>query len=133
MSELLYKVENMAQFIELYDDMVHVQMPLALAHVIKLKDITDVDFRRANFFMSGKLTIKYRENGVNESVYYPFNFMFNDGMIGLVTKMSEIRDKLSGVTPDVVVKEVIKVRCPFCGGLMGEHDDICPVCGRPQT
>jgi len=40
MSELLFKVENMAQFIELYDDELHVQMPLAIMQVIKLKDIT---------------------------------------------------------------------------------------------
>lgn len=132
MSELLMKVEMMSQFVELYEDEVHVQMPLALMHVIKLKDITDIEFRRANFFMAGKMTIKYREKGVNESVYYPFNFMFNDGMLALVNLINERRGIVEE-KPDVIYKEVIKVRCPYCGGLMDEHSEICPVCGRPQT
>lgn len=128
MTELLYKVENMAQYIELYDDRVHVQMPLAVKQVIMLKDITDVEFRRASFFMSGKLVIKYRQNGVNESAYYPYNFMFNDGMMGLVTKMNELRatEKAEGA------EVVIKVRCRDCGALMDERSEVCPVCGRPQ-
>ncbi|HTY90327.1 MAG TPA: zinc ribbon domain-containing protein [Methanocella sp.] len=132
MPELLYRVENMAQFIELYDDRVHVQMPLALMRVIPLKDIVDIEFRRANFFVSGKLVIKYRENGVNESVYYPFNFMFNDGMLGLMAKMNGLR-QAEEQKSDVVIKEVIKVRCPYCGGLMDENAALCPVCGRPQA
>jgi hypothetical protein len=133
MSELLMKVEMMSQFVELYEDEVHVQMPLALMHVIKLKDITDIEFKRANFFMTGKMTIKYREKGVNESVYYPFNFMFNDGMVNLLNLLNERRGMPVEKDRDVIIKEVIKVRCPYCGGLMDEHDEICPVCGRPQT
>ncbi len=133
MSELLYKVENMAQYIELYDDRVVVQMPLAIARDIKIKDIVDIEFRRANFFMSGKLTIKYRENGVNDSVYYPFNFMFNDGMVGLVKQLNTLREGPKSEEPGVIVKEVIKIRCAYCGGLMDENADMCPVCGRPPA
>ena len=133
MSELLMKVEMISQFVELYEDEVHVQMPLSLMHVIKLKDITDIEFKRANFFMAGKMTIKDREKGVNDSVYYPFNFMFNDGMVNLINMLNERRDMLQGKEQDVVIKEVIKVRCPYCGGLMNEHDEVCPVCGRPQA
>ena len=134
MSELLVKVENMAQFIELYDDEIHVQMPLALKQVIKLKDIVDIEFRRANFFVAGKLVIKYRENGVNEKAYYPFNFMFNDGMVKLVATMNELREKPDDeMPPNVIVKEVIKVRCPYCGSLMDEQASICPACGRQQA
>jgi hypothetical protein len=133
MSELLYKVENMGQYIELYEDELHVQMPLAIMQVIKLKDIIDIEFRRANFVMSGKVVIKYRDNGVNDSAYYPFNFMFNDGMIGLMKTLNELLEQLKGKKEDVVVKEIIKVRCPGCGALMDEHDVACPVCGRPQV
>ncbi|WP_128860039.1 zinc ribbon domain-containing protein [Methanocella paludicola] len=133
MSELLFKVENMAQYIELYDDEVHVQMPLAIMQVIKIKDITDIEFRRANFVMSGKVVIKYRDNGVNETAYYPFNFMFNEGMVGLMGKLNELLEQLKGKKEDVLIKEVIKIRCLGCGALMDEHSQVCPVCGRPQV
>jgi len=135
MSNLLAKVEMMAQFVELYEDEVHVQMPLALMHVIKLKDITDIEYKKANFFIAGKLTIKYREKGVSQSVYFPFNFLVNDGMKTFVSMLNEQRSGLSGekeAGPEVIVKEVIKVRCQYCEGLMDEKADICPVCGRPQ-
>lgn len=135
MSNLLAKVEMMAQFVELYEDEVHVQMPLALMHVIKLKDITDIDYKKANFFIAGKLTIKYREKGVSQSVYFPFNFLVNDGMNTFVSMLNEQRSGLSGEKgsgPDAIVKEVIKVRCQYCEGLMDEKADICPVCGRPR-
>ncbi len=133
MSEVLFKVENMAQFIELYDDEVHVQMPLAIMHVIRLKDITDIEFKRANFVMAGKVVIKYRDNGVNESVYYPFNFMFNEAMVALMAKLNELLEELKGKRDDVIIKEIIKVRCQGCGALMDEHSNVCPVCGRPQV
>ncbi len=135
MSNLLAKVEMMAQFVELYEDEVHVQMPLAIMHVIKLKDITDIEYKKANFFIAGKLTIKYREKGASQSVYFPFNFLLNDGMKTFVSMLNEQRLKLSGekeVGPEVIVKEVIKVRCQYCEGLMDEKADICPVCGRPR-
>jgi hypothetical protein len=136
MSELLAKVEGMAQFVELYDDEIHMQMPLAIMQVIKLKDIIDIEFKKANFFMAGKMTIKYREKGVNGSAYFPFNFVLNDGMMAVVSMMNERIDQLKGIKetpPEVVVKEVIKVRCRYCGGLMDEHADVCPVCGRPAA
>lgn len=133
MAELLYKVENMAQFIELYDDRVQVQMPLAARHVIPLKDITDIEFRRASFFMAGKMTIRYRQGGASESAYYPFSFVFNDGMVGLLARLNELRGQIQGRADEAAVREVIKVRCRGCGALMDEHADVCPVCGRPEV
>ena len=44
MSELLAKVEMMAQYVELYEDEVRVQMPLAPMRVIKLRDIFGIVF-----------------------------------------------------------------------------------------
>jgi hypothetical protein len=135
MSNLLAKVEMMAQFIELYEDEVHVQMPLTVPHVIKLKDITDIDYKKANFFIAGKLTIKYKEKGASQSAFFTFNFFLNDGMQTLVAMLNEQRSKLSGdngAGPEVIVKEIIKVRCQYCEGLMDEKDDVCPVCGRPR-
>jgi hypothetical protein len=131
MPGMLARVEMMAQYVELYEDEVHVQMPLALKRIIRLKDIVDIDFRKANFFMGGKMTIKYRENGITQSAYYPFSFVFNDEMETLVRIMSEKLAKLAG-QPEAEVREVIKVRCRYCGGLMDEKAEYCPVCGRPQ-
>ena len=133
MSNLLAKVEIMAQFVELYEDEVHVQSPLALLHIIKLKDITDVQFKKANFFIAGKLTLKYKEKGVAQSVNFPFNFMLNDGMMTFVSMLNAQMSRSSGEKEaGVVVKEVIKVRCQYCEGLMDEKDEMCPVCGRPR-
>ena len=135
MSNLLAKVEMMAQFIELYEDEVHVQMPLTVPHAIKLKDITDIDYKKANFFIAGKLTIKYKEKGASQSANFTYNFFLNDGMQTLVSMLNEQRSKLSGdngAGHEVIVKEIIKVRCQYCEGLMDEKDDICPVCGRPR-
>jgi hypothetical protein len=132
MSELLAKVEMMAQFVELYEDEVHVQMPLSVMKVMKLKDIFDIEFKSANFFMSGKLTIKYREKGVPQSVYYPFNFMYNAGMETFVAMVEQRRAMPpEEKEPRVIIKEVIKVRCRYCEGLMDEKAPVCPVCGRP--
>ncbi|MDI6897918.1 zinc ribbon domain-containing protein [Methanocella conradii] len=133
MSELLAKVEMMAQYVELYEDEVRVQMPLAPMRVIKLRDIFGIDFKKANFFIAGKMTIKYRERGVPQSAYYPFNFTFNDEMENLVRLMNEMIAKMSEDGMEgAIVKEVIKVRCRYCGGLMDEKAEFCPVCGRPQ-
>jgi len=41
----------------------------------------------------------------------------------------------TGPTPagaTVIVREVVKVRCGFCGNLMNASDSICPFCGAPQ-
>lgn len=138
MSELLWKVEMMAQSAELYEDEVRIQMPMARSRTVRIKDIIDVDYKKASFFMAGKMTLKYRENGIPQSVYYPFNFMFNEGMETFIARLMEIRGRLSDELtakydrPEVVVKEIIKVRCAHCGGLMDEADAICPVCGRPH-
>jgi hypothetical protein len=133
MSNILARVEMMAQFVELYEDEVHVQMPLSLMSVIKLKDITDINYKKANFFMAGKMTIHYREKGVSQSAYFPFNFMIDDGMKEFVSMLYEQRSKLSGESgTGVIVKEVIKVRCQYCEGLMDEKAEFCPVCGRPR-
>lgn len=33
----------------------------------------------------------------------------------------------------VIVREVVKVRCAYCGNLMDEGRSTCPSCGAPQT
>lgn len=37
-----------------------------------------------------------------------------------------------GAGATVIVREVVKVRCPFCGTLMNPTDAHCPNCGAPQ-
>ncbi len=136
MSNLLAKVEMMAQSVELYEDEVHVRMPLAIPHVVKIKDITNIEFKKANFFIAGKLTIKYKEKGASRSAFFTYNFFLNDGMQAFISMLDEQRSKLSVDNmpgPDAIVREVIKVRCQYCEGLMGEKDEICPVCGRPAA
>jgi len=83
--------------------------------------------------MSGKVVIKYRDNGMNESAYYPFNFIFNDGMVALMAKLNELLEQLKGKKEDILIKEIIKVRCAGCGALLDEHAEVCSVCGRPQV
>ncbi len=110
-------------------------MPLALPHNVKIKDITDIELKKANFFIAGRLTIQYKEKGVSQKASYPFNFMFNDGMQALASMLNERRAALTPENkagPEVIVKEVIKVRCQYCEGLMDEKAALCPVCGRPK-
>jgi hypothetical protein len=33
----------------------------------------------------------------------------------------------------VIVREIIKVRCSYCGNLMNAADKLCPACGAPQS
>jgi aspartate carbamoyltransferase regulatory subunit len=136
MSELMARVEMVSQYVELYEDEVRVQMPLALPHDIKIKDISGIEFKKANFFVAGKLAIQHKEQGVSQKVSYPFNFMFNDEMQAFVSMLSERRAAMEKeappevAVPEVVVREVIKVRCQYCEGLMDENAETCPVCGR---
>ncbi len=32
----------------------------------------------------------------------------------------------------VIVREIVRVRCGYCGNLMNATDSICPACGAPQ-
>ena len=34
-----------------------------------------------------------------------------------------------GTTKTVIIREVVKIRCPYCGGLYDEVRDRCPYCG----
>jgi hypothetical protein len=33
----------------------------------------------------------------------------------------------------IVIKEVVKVKCPYCGALIDSTADVCPICGAPRT
>ena len=40
-----------------------------------------------------------------------------------------------GLTPPgatVVIREIVKIRCSYCGGLMDSGSKVCPACGAPQ-
>jgi DNA-directed RNA polymerase subunit RPC12/RpoP len=43
--------------------------------------------------------------------------------IKVKTESSEKPEKV------VVIREIVKIRCPYCGGLYDEHDNRCPYCG----
>lgn len=32
-----------------------------------------------------------------------------------------------------IIREVVKIRCPYCGNLYDETEDRCPHCGGKQT
>lgn len=34
--------------------------------------------------------------------------------------------------PTVIVQQIVKVRCRYCGNLMDERATMCPACGAPQ-
>jgi hypothetical protein len=33
----------------------------------------------------------------------------------------------------IVIKEVVKVKCRYCGALIDSTAEICPICGAPRT
>ena len=35
-------------------------------------------------------------------------------------------------TPKEVIREVVKIRCPYCGGLYDEDENKCPNCGAQR-
>jgi len=50
-----------------------------------------------------------------------------------IEESKEIEQKLKGASGEptkiVIVREVVKIRCPYCGGLYNEVNDKCPYCG----
>ena len=79
MSGPLARVDMVAQYIELFEDELCIQLPLSSKYVIPLKDIVDLEFKRAWFVMAGKLVIVYNENNEKQKVYMPFNFLAGRG------------------------------------------------------
>jgi hypothetical protein len=33
----------------------------------------------------------------------------------------------------IVIKEVVKVKCLYCGALIDSTAEVCPICGAPRT
>jgi hypothetical protein len=33
----------------------------------------------------------------------------------------------------IVIKEVVKVKCGYCGALIDSTAQVCPICGAPRT
>ena len=45
--------------------------------------------------------------------------------INLIPKQPEVQQ--------IVIKEVVKVKCKFCGALIDSTAETCPICGAPRT
>jgi hypothetical protein len=137
MSELLAKVEMVAHSIELYEDELRVQLQLSPKYVIPLGDIVDLEFRRAWFFLSGKLIVIFKENGILQKMYMPFNFLAGECMEALVAILIE---RLADVYKNAGAIEFMSltdsgddiVQCPNCSSLMKKGMLVCPGCGTPR-
>ena len=139
MSELLAKVDLVAHSIELYEDELRVQLQLAPKCVIPLKDIVDLEFRRAWFFLSGKLIVMFKENGALKKVYMSFNFFEGEYIEALVATMIE---RLAAVYKNKGALEFLSladrgededmVQCPNCSSMMMRGLTVCPGCGTPR-
>ncbi len=137
MAELLAKVDMVAHSIELYEDELRVQLQLAPKFVIPLKDIVDLEFKRAWFFLAGKLIIIFKENDTLQKMYMPFNFLAGQAIEALVATMIErmarvyknkdaidflaMADRAEGV-----------VQCPYCSSVIQPGVIVCPGCGTPK-
>jgi hypothetical protein len=33
----------------------------------------------------------------------------------------------------IVIKEIVKVKCQYCGALIDSTAEVCPICGAPRT
>jgi len=137
MSELLAKVDMVAHYIELYEDELRVQLQLSPRYVIPLKDIVDLEFRRAWFFLSGKLIVIFKENDILQKMYMPFNFLASDGMETLVAILIERLAKVYGNPGAIEFLSLADqggdlVQCPNCSSMMSPGMSICPGCGTPR-
>jgi hypothetical protein len=137
MSELLAKVDLVAHSIELYEDELRVQLQLSPKYIIPLGDIVDLEFRRAWFFLSGKLVVIFKENGILQKMYMPFNFLAGECMEALVAVLIErLADvyKNAGAIEflSLVDREGDMVQCPNCSSLMKPGTLVCPGCGNPR-
>jgi hypothetical protein len=137
MSELLAKVDLVAHSIELYEDELRVQLQLSPKYVIPLGDIVDLEFRRAWFFLSGKLIVIFKENGILQKMYMPFNFLAGECMEALVAILIE---RLADVYKNAGAIEFLSladqggemVQCPHCSSMMMPGALVCPGCGNPR-
>ncbi|WP_174591442.1 zinc ribbon domain-containing protein [Methanocella conradii] len=137
MSELLAKVDMVAQSIELYEDELRIQLLMARKHVIPLKDIVDLEFRRAWFFLAGKLVVVYRENDTLKKVYVPFNFLVGRCVESLVAIMIERLAYVYGNKEAIEFLQMADdaggmVQCPYCSSMISPEMLICPGCGTPK-
>jgi len=137
MSELLAKVDLVAHSIELYEDELRVQLQLAPKYVIPLKDIVDLEFRRAWFFLSGKRIVIFKEEGTMLKMYMPFNFFAGEYMEALVATLIE---RLADVYKNKGAIDFLSladrgddmVQCPNCSSMMLSGMTVCPGCGTPR-
>ncbi len=137
MSELLAKVDMVAHSVELYEDELRVQLQLSPKYVIPLKDIVDLEFRRAWFFLSGKFIVIFKENGILQKLYMPFNFLAGKYMEDLVVTLIE---QLAGVYKNKDAIEFLTLashggevaQCPNCSSMMEPGATVCPGCGTPR-
>jgi hypothetical protein len=137
MSELLAKVDMVAHSIELYEDELRVQLQLAPKYIIPLKDIVDLEFRRAWFFLSGKLIIIFKENDTLQKMYMPFNFFASEYVESLVAVMIERMANVYGNKDAIEFlrlagQEGETVPCPYCSSMMAPGVIVCPGCGTPR-
>jgi hypothetical protein len=137
MSELIARVDMVAHSIELYEDELRVQLQLAPKYVIPLKDIVDLEFRRAWVFFSGKFAVVYKEGDTLQKVYMSFNFLAGKYVEDLVATLIE---RLAYVYKNKDAIEFLKlaesggdtVQCPVCSAMMAAGTTICPGCGTPR-
>jgi len=137
MAELLAKVDMVAHSIELYVDELRVQLPLAPKFRITLTDIVDLEFRRAWFFLSGKLVIIFKENDTLQKMYMPFNFLMGEPIEALVATMIDrmanvyhMKDAIDFLA--LADKTADAVQCPYCSSIIKPGVVICPGCGTPR-
>ncbi len=137
MSELLLKVDMVAHSVELYEDELRVQLQLSPKYIIPLKDIVDLEFRRAWFFLSGKFIVIFKENGILQKIYMPFNFFVGEYMEDLVATLI---DRLAKVYKNKGALDFLNladhedsvVQCPNCSSMMAARTTVCPGCGTPR-
>jgi hypothetical protein len=137
MAELLAKVEMVAHSIELYEDELRVQLQLAPKFKIPLKDIVDLEFRRAWFFLSGKLIVIFKEDDTLQKMYMPFNFLAGQAIESLVATMIDRMAKVYKNKDAIEFLELADsqgdtVQCPYCTSLLKPGTTICPGCGTPR-
>lgn len=137
MAELLAKVDMVAHSIELYEDELRVQLQLSPKFRIPLNDIVDLEFRRAWFFLAGKLTIIFKENDTLQKMYMPFNFLMGEAIEALVATMIDrmarvYHNKDAIEFLELADKECGMVQCPYCSSIIKPGMIVCPGCGTPN-
>ncbi len=136
MSEPLVRVDMVAQYIELSEDELCIQLPLSSKYVIPLKDIVDLEFKRAWLVIAGKLVIVYNEKNERQKVYMPFNFLAGRGVETLVAVMIERlatvyknKDAIEFMHQQEGIDDMII--CPYCTSRISRGITVCPGCGTP--